>query len=355
MTYIDPAAKLFGHLDRLLELRSGRTTAPINVEVDLTNRCSLGCEWCHFAYTHTRGPLAGKRAKPTGAVAGGDVMDPDLAVRLVEQFIDGGVRSVTWTGGGEPTLHPAFDRVVAAGAGRIAQGLYTHGGHIDRNRAALLKNALTFAYVSLDASNAFAYKRDKGVNRFTYACEGIRNLAEADGDATIGVGFLITSTNYTDAAEAADLAHDLGADYVQFRPTILYQQDHPDEADEDTLWMRVALDYLEEVAEEREGFVVLDRDRFRMYQDWSGHGYETCWWSGLQTVVTPNGKMWTCVNKREHAGAEVGDLSQETFSDVWARHRLEKVTGDCRVMCRGHLPNLALEAMLAPREHPEFV
>ena len=62
-----------------------------------------------------------------------------------------------------------------------------------------------------------------------------------------------------------------------------------------------------------------DTDRFRAYRDWDGHGYGTCWWSALQTCITPNGSVWTCVNKREHSGAKVGDLSRESFADIWAR------------------------------------
>lgn len=43
-----------GELSRIGE--TGKTKAPVNVEIDLSNRCSHGCAWCHFAYTHTKGP-----------------------------------------------------------------------------------------------------------------------------------------------------------------------------------------------------------------------------------------------------------------------------------------------------------
>ena len=76
--FINPAQKLLQHIDRIADIKRGLRPAPVNVEIDLSNRCSLGCEWCHFGFTHTRGPLAGKREKPRDSLAGGDLMDEGL-------------------------------------------------------------------------------------------------------------------------------------------------------------------------------------------------------------------------------------------------------------------------------------
>lgn len=357
-TYIDPASKLFAHTDRLAELKTrGRTRAPINIEIDLSNRCSLGCEWCHFAYTHTRGPLTGKRAKPAGATPGGDLMRTDLAFSIIDQFDAASVRSVVWTGGGEPTLHPDFDAIIEHTASRtLEQGIYTHGGHVSEDRAQLMKRAMSWVYVSLDAADAADYSRDKGVPemRFQRACDGIRRLSEADGAATIGVGFLLTAANWSRHLEMVGLGKSLGADYVQFRPTILFDEANPGKRDEDAAWMLEALPYLEPL--ERMDGVEIDLARFRNYLAWDGHGYSTCYWSALQTVVTPNGKVWRCVNKREYPGEEVGDLSEESFADLWAREGAPcEVNAACRLMCRGHLANQALNGIYAERAHEAFV
>lgn len=355
MSYIDPAGKLLAHIDRLADLKDGGTPSPINIEIDLSNRCSLGCEWCHFAYTHTRGPLAGKRGKPSGAISGGDLMDTDLAMAILDDLGGIGGISVTWTGGGESTLHPDFNLIVSYAAQRgIRQGIYTHGGHITQERAALLKEHFDFVYVSLDAADAESYKRAKGVDRFDTVCANIRRLVAASGDATIGVGYLVTETNWEAAGDAAGLAYALGADYVQFRPTIHYEQADPDHPAENTEWLAAAIPHLERVAAAF-SIVEVDLDRFNAYRDWAGHGYETCWWSALQTVITPNGFVWTCVNKREHPASLLGELAEEPFEDIWARRPLAKVDGSCRVMCRGHIPNLTLTDLMAEKRHAAFV
>lgn len=345
MSLIAPQTKLL----RLVK----QPTVPVNVEIDLSNRCSLGCEWCHFAYTHTRGPLKGKRPKPAGALPGGDLMDTDLAIRIIDELADAGVQSITWTGGGEPTLHPDFDRIALYAGDRIKQGIYTHGGHIDGWRAELLKQNMEFVYVSLDAANRDDYLRDKGVDRFHTVTANIARLAKVPGDATIGVGYLVTRDNWRRADIAAGLAKAYGSDYIQFRPTIKYEQTSPDTVTEDVAWLDDAIPFLERLVADG-SFVELDAERFRMYRDWDGHGYKTCHWSMLQTVITPSGQAWTCVNKREHPAALLGDLSTESFTDLWSRQSPAPVDGSCRLMCRGHLANLAL-AEAAEQRHGAFI
>lgn len=326
----------------------------MNVEIDLSNRCSLGCQWCHFAYTHTRGPLAGKRAKPLGAVAGGDLMPLQLAMRVVDELADFGVRSITWTGGGEPTLHPDFEQIVRWADGKLEQGLYTHGGHITEQLAQILRYALTFTYVSLDAADRNSYKRYKGVDRFNDACRGVERLAEASGDCTIGIGYLVTKDNWEDIPKAAALAENLGADYIQFRPTILYDQATPGQPAEDTSWLDDAIEAIDTVTYYSD-IVEADTDRFRLYRDWAGHGYHTCYWASMQSVITPNGKVWVCANKREHPAGELGDLTHDSFIDIWVRTPLINVNSDCRVMCRGHIANVELDRVMTPRPHAAFV
>jgi len=355
MSYINPSAKLFQHLDRLAAIRAGERPAPVNVEIDLSNRCSHGCSFCHFAYTHTRGPLAGKVDKPHDSIDGGDLMDERLARSILWQLRKAGVRSVVWTGGGESTLHPNFDAIISyAAALNIEQGIYTHGGHINAERAALLKDKMTWVYVSLDECDRASFKATKGVDRFPAVIQGVRDLVNADGDATIGLGFLLHEGNYSRVPDMVTLGHALGVDYVQFRPVVHFEQDKPGTLVEDTEWIGQAIRYLRTY--ERDPFVIADIERFRMYAGWKGHGYSTCNWSALQTVITPNGKVWRCTNKREHPDALLGDLSQEPFATVWARAGGPcEVNGTCRILCRGHLANVTLNQVMQPMEHGAFI
>lgn len=359
MSYINSRQKLFWHIDKLEQIRAtGTTIAPVNVEIDLSNRCSHGCDWCHFAYTHKRGPLAGKRERPEGAIDSGDLMPFDLANSIIRQLAGAGVQSITWTGGGEPTLHPKFDTIIEhAAMVKLKQGLYTHGGHIDADRAALLKNLMTFVYVSLDECTEEKFKVSKGVDRYWNVVAGINRLVSAPGNATVGVGFLIHPGNVSDIADMVSFGYEHSVDYVQFRPIINYSQSDPGRIVEDRehyTWLNDAIRRLERY--EGNPSVVADLGRFRMYRDWNGHGYPVCHWSALQTVITPNGRLWRCTNKREHPEALLGDLSVEEFATAWARSGGScAVDGKCRVMCRGHIANVSLDSIMTEPAHRSFI
>jgi MoaA/NifB/PqqE/SkfB family radical SAM enzyme len=355
-TFIAPAIKLFQHMDRLAALQRGEQIVPVNCEIFLSNRCSHGCVWCHYAHTHSKGPLAGKVARPPGAVSSGDLMDWPLAKRILKELAQAGVESVTFSGGGEPTLHRQFDEIAeyASGVG-LELGLYTHGGHIDDERAEFIKEYFKWAVVSLDECTPEAFKASKGVDRFGAVLQGVKRLVAAPGKAVVGLSFLVHAGNWRDIHDMVRLGKELGVTYVQFRPTILYDQEQPGKlVESDTAWIRHAIGRLN--AYKGNSFVIADTDRFEMYANWRGHGYDTCYGAALQTAISPSGQVWRCTNKTEHPDALLGDLSTESFGAIWARSGGPcAVDGACRILCRQHIANLTLTPIMAQQVHANFI
>lgn len=361
MTYIDPRGKVFAHIERLAGWRGGDTPAPVTIEWDLSARCPLGCQSCHFAYTHTRGPWTGRtRMLPMAYDGVGDLADATLVqTALADAWsMDGGagVRSIVWSGGGEPTTHPKWREIVqwAADLG-YEQGMYTMAGLLSESDARHLTKCLTWVVVSLDAADAETYGREKGVpaQRFDAAVRGARWLAE-QADAVVGISFLLHAGNWTRAAEMLQLGTNIGADYVTFRPTIQTSPDVPGECGEDRAWITDAEELLEALADEEN--VEIDPDRFYAYRDWRGHGYGECLGIRLATTVTPDGRVWICPNRRGFAGSCLGDLKTESFQSIWSRHPGKfMVDGRCRVMCRMHAVNETLAAVEQPRAHEAFI
>lgn len=354
MTYIDPRGKLFRHIDRLAAWDRGETPAPVTVEWDLSNRCVLGCQDCHFAHTHTRGPWAVQpRTLPMAFDGTGDLADMDLVSRTLEQMQAAGVRSIVWSGGGEPTTHPHWIEAVEMAYWRgFEQGMYTCGGLLTEATGVRLAKAASWVVVSLDAADAETYAREKGVpaSRFDAACKGLAALT--GGKATVGASFLLHADNWHRAGDMLALARELGATYTTFRPAIQTAPNAPSRVTGSREWVMEALPEL--VGLESEHDVELDAARFVAYAGWQGHGYSQCHGIRLNTTITPDGRVWVCPQRR--GVSALGDLRRESFADIWARHpRSFTVDAGCRVMCRLHPVNETLDALQTPRAHEAFV
>ena len=323
--YIASRSKLLQHLDRLAAIKSGSHPAPVNVEIDLSNRCNLQCAGCHMAHTH-----------------GNTLMDTDLALDIIRQLKMAGVRSITWSGGGEPTLHPDIVEIIEAC--ELDQGIYTNGTNLSLDLIAVLKRRMKWVYISLDRNTRNSFVEYKGADKFDRVVTAARLLVDAPGTATIGVGYLLDGSNYANIPDMTALAlHKIGADYVQFRPLVTPGADRS--------WVTDALPLLASQTDK----VVADIDRFKMYRDWDGHGYKTCHWAQLQTIITPDGRVWDCCNRRGFEGCSLGDLRNASFELIWGRSVAVTVGDNCRMMCRGHIPNLAINEMFEPQAHENFI
>lgn len=350
--YIDPRGKLLAHPERLAGWMRGDTPAPVTLEWDLSNRCTLGCDACHFAHTHTRGPLA-RREKPVWSGPVGDLADWDVVVRALKDAAQMGVQGVVWTGGGEPTTHPHWrDIIAAADAYGLAQGLYTHGALLrDDDRRAL--RPLTWAVVSLDADDEASYVAYKGVDQFQAACDGLQHLTVAG--VTTGASFLLSDQNWYRAPSMLALARGLGATYTTFRPLIETATADPSHLVGDRAWVSDARALLAELAQQPD--VEIDSMRFEDFRGWTGdRGYAACYGVRFTCTVTPDARVWVCPNRRGMAQSCLGDLRLESFPTIWAKHTGQWTDfASCRALCRLHYVNQTAAQVFAPRVHTEFV
>lgn len=132
----------------------------------------------------------------------------------------------------------------------------------------------------------------------------------------------------------------------------MYDHTKPSIAAEDVQW---ALNVADTEFDQELVHVEFDQPRFLEYGNWRGHGYTRCLWSALQTVVTPDGRVWTCCNKRGIDSACLGDLTKESFSEIWKRRPVAQVNDQCRILCRGHMPNKFLHQITKPKVHGNFI
>ncbi len=355
MTYISPT-KALQHVDRLADWKLGKKPAPVTVEWDLSNRCHLGCESCHFAHTHTKGPLTRTdRSFPTAWEGTGDLADRSLVERGLKEMANAGVRGVVWSGGGEPTTHPSWEAIVEhADSLGLQQGMYTAGSLLTAESGQHLSELASWVVVSLDTLDAPTYAKYKRTvpKMFDRACDGIQFLVGRK--AVVGVSFLLTGENWQQAPEMRNLGLGLGGTYVTFRPMIETKADDPATITSDRSWITDAIPMLRELS--GQPGVECNPERFEQYRDWTGHGYKVCHGIKLNATITPDGRVWVCLQRRGMQRSQVGDLTKESFESLWDKHPgIWTDFTECRAMCRLHLVNQQLEQVFEAHPHASFV
>jgi MoaA/NifB/PqqE/SkfB family radical SAM enzyme len=272
----------------------------------------------------------------------------------LDELVKAGVLSLVWSGGGEPTTHPYWTDVLTwADEAGLQQGMYTLGGLLTEAKARHASRLLKWVVVSLDCADRDTYAAEKGVrpDRFDAAIQGARWLAEPQS-AVVGISFLLHDKNWFRIGEMLSLSRSLGATYTTFRPTIITSPAAPSIVTADRSWVKAALPDLRALQTQPD--VEIDPERFVEYRDWKTHGYGDCLGIRLNTTITPDGRVWICPQRR--GVTALGDLRRESFAAIWARHpRHFAVDDGCRVSCRLHPLNQALDRIEQPRAHEDFL
>lgn len=108
--YTSTGIKYARHPDMINSLRSG-VGKPQSLQVALTNRCNLQCVFCSVAERELK-----------------QQWDYEELCKAIQSFIKVGIKTIEFSGGGEPTLHPEFNSIThfAKGLG-LRLGLITNG------------------------------------------------------------------------------------------------------------------------------------------------------------------------------------------------------------------------------------
>lgn len=293
---------------------------PIRCNLDLENRCDHNCYFCEPA-EYRKQTMADRRY----------TLETEKALEVLEDLKELDCRTVNFSGGGEPTLHPEFGAVLRrASELGFRTWVVTHGGHLERWMEELL--LADHVRVSLDASCEEEHRQmhRAAAGEFARVVENIRSLAAARANRRdaetqrkpeIGIAYIVTDGNGSPESlgRSCELARDVGADFVHFRP-ISEDPGGPKLFTGD--WNQVA-DTIEAM---RADFPFLDiwplakRWKDVFYQ----REFENCYAAYTLAVVGANGDCHACCDRRDIV---FGNVYRERFRDIWLGETHRRMAG----------------------------
>lgn len=289
-------------VNSILDVRNGIKKMdehfPISVELHLTDNCNLNCEWC------TDKELRQNKA----------VIDLQVIKKLFREFWHHET-GVTLEGGGEPTLHPDFKKVVETGKNfNIDMGLISNGT-VDISDCV---DKLKWVRVSLDSSTREEYKREKGVDCFEHVLGNLEKMSNARNpeETYIGVGYVLTTRNQSNLIELIKQLDNMGVDYIYLRPV--------EEAGSITPSLESLLDLRKKLAELTENtrmkYMLAISDRIV-----DKNAGLPCIAHSLTSVIHANGEVALC-EKRRTDGIILGNVYESSFEEIWVSPYRERIS-----------------------------
>jgi len=210
------------HLDRLQDMRHGNQAKPIGIQLILSDLCNQDCYFC--AYRSSTGLSSSQFGEPR---ADGTInhnpprmIKTSKAYEILRDAKDLGVKSITFTGGGDPTVHPnhleLFDQALDSG---LECSLNTNGILFRPGWEDVLPY-FTYIRFSVDAATPEEYARIRQTSPYEYH-KVLNNITRLVGavrgvsSCVVGAGYVVTPDNYENLREGVSHLRDTGIQYVR--------------------------------------------------------------------------------------------------------------------------------------------
>lgn len=307
--------KLLRHAAQVERMLAGEMVYPISVEIDLENRCNHSCAWCSYNGFRQDNWVTFQEAR---------------ILSLIDELADVGVKSITFTGGGEPLVHQHAAEVFRKAAARgIAFGVVTNGRRLTGPAAEAIAAHATFVRVSLDAGTTQTHQLLHGTATPEYEriLANLRALRDLAGDRlAIGAAFCVFDVNWREIGQAAARVKAAGGNYLEVRPVFPTEWrgggfTNPLTA-ENVTQARAGLEAAK-AQHDGDGFTVIGMiQRFDQVFD-KTKPYTKCQIGPLTTVINADGFIYHCCIQRGMPNFRAGSVLSQPFKDVWmtAQHR----------------------------------
>lgn len=346
--------KLIYHPQRVSDLLDGRTVYPIYMEISLSSKCNHSCTFCAYDYFDGRNSFINK----------------EVLARRLSEMGESGVKSVLFSGEGEPLLHRDISEIVhITKKSGMDVAIATNGVLLNDIIAGSLLSDLTWIKISINAGTAETYAKIHNTSKtdFNLVIENISNMVEGkkrnNAKCTIGMQMLLLPENYSEAEALAKIAKETGVDYLVIKP---YSQHlfsktkrYKDIKYTDYLPLQNSLERFSD-----ENFNLIFRIDSMKRWDQSSRNYSHCLALPFWAHIDTGGNAWGCGAYVTDDRFYLGNILKDSFQDIWNSDKRAKITDwaskeldteSCRVNCRMDKVNEYLWDLKNPSDHVNFI
>ena len=347
------------HLDKIEAMRKGLQVVPAQVQLVLSDLCNQDCHFC--AYRMSNG-FSSEQFGEDGNKNPNRKIATKKALEILDDCKAIGVKAIQFTGGGEPTVHPDHMLILEYAQNLGLETALVTNGVLFRQDWELVLPRMKWVRVSIDAGSAEEYAKVRHVPQDLYAkvLSNVEQLAaeiEKQGtDCFLGVGYVLTRENWTDAYEGVARIRDAGAHNVRLSAMFSTQGSAYYEGIYDDI--RISIDRIKTLATNEFAVIDLFGDRIA---DLVQHApdYEFCGYQQFNMYVGGNLKVYRCCTTAYTAHGEVGDLANQSLASWFYSQQKQNAYGEFNAGtchdCQFNRQNRVINYLVGEPIHANFV
>ena len=323
------------HPERVTEWLNTGKSAPIYLEVGVTDSCNYRCTFCALDFLEKKGSF----------------IDSDLMDRTLDEVGEYGVKAVMFAGEGEPLLHKDIGRFVQTARKTMDVSITTNGYALTEEKIGQVIPYLNWIRVSMDAGNPDTYAEVHGTSphSFERVLDNLQNTVDFRNsqslETKIGVQFLMLPQNRGEVLILARRLEEIGVDNLQVKPYSHHPQSLNDFSLEDHEPFRKELESF------GGGLEILFRDN-AVQRVGKEKGYSECHGQSFISLIDCKGNVLPC---NLFYGRGIGNLHNNSFKEIWESKKKEVITSECRENCRLDTINRYLHRLKNPESQDNFI
>jgi MoaA/NifB/PqqE/SkfB family radical SAM enzyme len=327
---------------------------PIQVRIKPTNVCAHNCWYC--AYRSDDLQLGKDMAQK-------DYIPREKMMEIIDDIVEMGVKTVTFSGGGDPFYYPyLLDAVNKLSQTSVKFASLTNGSKLVGEIAEVFSYSGTWLRVSIDGWDDESYStyRNVKIGEFTKVMQNIENFKKLGGSCYLGISFIIDTKNAKHVYGFIKRLKDAGVDSVKVSPCIPF-----DSIEENNNYHNPVFDRVKEDVQRANVELVDDRfeiyDSYHLMEDKFSKNYSWCPFLQILPVIGADLNVYSCQDKAYNISeGKVGSIKEISFKDFWFSDKDNFFKINPSVHCHNHCVaneknKMILEYLAADEEHLGFV
>lgn len=302
--------KLMYHPQRVTKWLKGENIYPISIEISPSGRCNQRCIFCAFNYLKYQGTF----------------IDGGALISFLQQAATLEVKSIVYSGQGEPLLHKNMAELIKKTKGLgLDVALSTNGVLFDETTALESLPSLTWLRFSLDAATRDTYAKVHQFSDFDTVIQNITNAVKIKRErsyaCTIGVQFLLLPENQHETIQSAAMMRDIGVDYLTIKPF----SKHPMSSttiDKSLYYNDLPQRDLQQFANDNFKIIFRSHAMEKLPRE---KPYEQCLGLPFMPDIDDRGDMYTCNAFIGDKKFCYGNIYQNSFSEIWGSQQRKEV------------------------------